>query len=186
MRKAIERFRLFSPFLVVFIPSAYILFFFLPWNELKNILPLPVFLQIQRFVIPFVAISSWLFFPALLTLKHPITGNSFWFVIRAIMLSLGIPFCCIFSYASLLHSIPETIYNSVQFDNHKYYLTVTVNDFVTYDVYKCNEKDLECEIVFHELGERSISSTELTLNPDSKAIDVYRDGQKRYTIEGVP
>ncbi len=186
MRKAIERFRQLSLFLVVFIPFAFILYFFLPWNELKSILPLPVFLQIQRFVIPFIAISSWLFFPALLTLKHPITGNSFWFAIRAIMLSLGIPFCCIFSYASLLRSAPETIYNSAQLDNYKYYLAVTVDDFVTYDVYKCNEKDLDCKVVFHELGEKSITSTTLTVNQSLKTIDVYRNGQVIFTVESTP
>ena len=186
MRKVIESFRQLSLFLVIFIPSTFILFIFIPWNELKDVLPLPVFLQVHSFVIIFISISSWLFFPALLTIKHPITRNSFWLVIRAAVLSLGIPFCCLFSYASLLHSVPETIYNSAQLDDHKYYLTITVDDFVTYDVYRCNEKDLECEVVFHDLGERSVTSTKLTANQSLKTIDVYRNGQIIYTVESKP
>jgi hypothetical protein len=100
--------------------------------------------------------------------------------------SLGILFCCIFNYASLLQSVPETIYHSAQLDNHKYYLTITVDDFVTYDIYKCNEKDLDCKVIFHELGERSISSTALTVNQSLKTIDVFRNGQIIYTVESTP
>jgi hypothetical protein len=186
MAKAIERFRHLSLFVVIVIPLVFIFLFVFPWEQLKNIVPLPIFLRLRETLITTIAISSWIFFPALLTVKLPNSGNLFWSKIRAVVFSLGIPFYCLFSYAILLHSIPEKIYNSAQLGNHNYYLTITVDDFVTYDVYKCNENDLECEVVFYELGERSLTPTALTVNQCLKTIDVYRNGQIIYTVESTP
>jgi hypothetical protein len=186
MEKAIERFRHLSLFVVIVIPSIFILYFIFPWGELKSLLPLPVFLQLQRILMPTIAISSWIFFPALWNVKLPNLGNIPWFLIRAVILSLGIPFCCIFSYAFLLHGVPETIYNSVQINNHNYYLTITLDDFVDYAVYQCNEKDLECKVIFHELGERSTTSTALVVNQKAKEVDVYRDGRLIYVARPEP
>jgi hypothetical protein len=57
---------------------------------------------------------------------------------------------------------------------------------VTYDVYTCNEKDLECEIVFHQEGDRRIMPTALTVNKDLRVIDVYMNGEKIHTIDSMP
>jgi hypothetical protein len=186
MEKAIGRFRQLSLFIVIVIPFIFILYFIFPWGEFKSILPLPIFLRLQRILLPALAISSWIFFPALWVIKLPNPGYIPWLTIRAVVFSLGIPFCCIFSYAILLHIVPETIYNSAQLGSHNYHLTITVDDFVSYAVYKCNEKDLECEIIFDESGERSITSTALTVNQSLKVIDVYQNGQLIFSEKPEP
>jgi hypothetical protein len=185
MKKTLFHFRQISLIIIFVIPSILILYFFLPWREFRNVLPLPVFLNFQRVFILTVAISTWIFFPALLAVNLPSTGQFYWRIMRRIVFALGIPFCCILSYANLSCS-PESIYNSAQLDNHKYYLTATLCEFATYDVYKCNEKKLECDGIFHEFGERSITSTELVVNQDSREIDVYRNGYLIYTIIPEP
>lgn len=186
MEKAIERFRQLIFFTGMGIPAILPLYVLLR-EELRSILPLPIFLQFQRILLPTIAISFWVFlFPALLTLKSPNSGHVAWFVIRSVGLLLGIPFFCIFSYGIFLHGAPETIYNSAQLDNHHYHLTGTVDDFVTYEVYRCNEKDLECEIIFHDSGGTSITSPVLVVNRDSKEIGVYRDERLIYRIKSEP
>jgi hypothetical protein len=186
MAKTIERFRQLSLLVTFVIPLVFIFLFFAPWQQIEAIIPLPIFLRLRESLVMTLAIGSWIFFPALLTIKLPTSRHLLWLTVRAIVLALGIPFYCFFSYAILLYSIPEKIYNSAQSGNHNYYLTVTVADFVTYDVYTCNEKDLECEIVFHQEGDRRIMPTALTVNKDLRVIDVYMNGEKIHTIDSMP
>jgi len=186
MAKIIERFRQLSLFVIVAIPLVFIFLFAAPWQQLETIIPLPIFLRLRESLLMTLAIGSWIFFPALLAIEIPTSRHLLWLMVRAIVLVLGIPFYCFFSYAILLHSIPEKIYHSAQYDAHNYYLTVTVDDFVTYDVYKCNEKDLECEVVFHQLGDRRVLPTALTVNKDLRVIDVHLNGKRIHTIGSTP
>jgi hypothetical protein len=186
MAKIIERIKQLSPFVIVATPLLFIFLFFAPWQQLESIIPLPIFLRLRESLYMTLAIGAWIFFPALFFIKTPTSRPLEWFLVRVIVLVLLIPFYCLFSYAILFRGVPEKIYNSAQYGTHNYYLTVTVDDFVTYDVYKCNEKDLGCEVVFNELGNGDLWPTALIVNKDLGVIDVYLHGSKTRSIVITP
>jgi hypothetical protein len=86
---------------------------------------------------------------------------------------IGIPMCFIFSIFAL--SLPERITNSVQLDNHHYYLTESIgfgDQLMNYNFIKCDEKDLECKDLFQFTAESWVKSVAVIIDHSKQEINI--------------
>jgi hypothetical protein len=160
------------------------------WEFFRNVFPLPLYLQIVSILDATAAFSSYLFFPALFAfcflptsrVQRPYRG-----IILLIGTLLGIPMCCCFSVrAAMVH---ESILNSAQLDQHHYYLTVQIafgNQSRYYTFFKCNEKDLECEMIYDLDGGSFAPPEALIVDPGAHEINFYRGAGLVYTYGPHP
>jgi hypothetical protein len=121
---------------------------------LQDVIAFPVYMQLKTDLTLALVCGSVLFFFALmgLGLSIPYSTKK---ISRSIMLAIGplisIPMFCIFAFLAVS---PDLLIGSAKLDNNHYYVTVPTEFGDMWDdhlLYKCNEKDLECKIIFNEL-----------------------------------
>ena len=155
-----------------------VIFFVLSTQDnVKGFFPLPIFLQIQQIALPVIAISAWIFIPALFIVSTFIPEGRD--IHRTVFLTtgslVGIPFCCLFSYLAL--NLPETIFNSVQLGNYRYHFTVAAafsDPWTIYTVYKCDVHDRNCETIYDDVGGASANPTYLDVDEATNQIHIFR------------
>jgi len=188
MEKIFWYIRRISLFAVTVIPTLVILYFLLfYWEGLKNVLPLPLFLQVNRVLLPVASIGLWVFFPALLIVVLSISQKqrNYQPLLLLTGFLIGIPLCLILSYSALC--LPETIFNSAQLDNQNYYLTTgaAISDpWTIYRLYECNQNDLNCKTIYEDVSGAGIDSTNLIVDEYTKEVHFFR-GAILYYSHGV-
>ena len=116
-------------------------------------LPFPRNLEVSHALVMTIAIGSIIYWLALLLLRlsapknNRLTSRD---VILFIGTLVGIPMFCVFSVSAL--TLPEEITSAIQL-GHAHFYASELGQFgdqtINYYFYKCNERDLECETIFH-------------------------------------
>jgi hypothetical protein len=154
MNKIIRIIQRISLFVLLIVPILAILdLVFERIGLIRDIFPFPTYLKVSHTLLVTIECGSITIFPALLVLGLLALKSSRLSLRNTILLFSGTIFgvltCCIFSVPAL--TLPEEITSSVQLNHHHYYATVLGqfgDQWVNYYLYKCNEKDLECDNIY--------------------------------------
>ncbi len=160
----------------IMLVSAIIYTILLWWGISQPFFPLPVYLQAIRILRPTVAIGLYAFFFAMdvLLLLAFIRKKFTWrnTILFLTSIWIAIPLCCVCSGQALI-IYPETILDSVKLDHNHFYATTTGGDYMSYYLLKCNERDFECERIFHDGGGRFIGTAALLVDNDKHEIHYF-------------
>ena len=159
----------------------YILFF---RETLFNVIPLPKYFQYQNTFLVVVAVGMFFF---LLSLMIVFLLNQDARLIWKILIVLGAVFAnpcfCLTSYTAT--SLPETIFSSAEVDHNRYYVTAhtSIGDtWIFYNIYKCNQDDLSCEISDSETGGSSADPVKLIVDETTDEIYYFRGRSSAFLI----
>jgi hypothetical protein len=111
----------------------------------------PVYMQLKTDLTLALVCGSVLFFFALFGLGLSIPDSAKNNIMLTIGALISFPMFCIFAFLAVS---PDLLIGSAKLDNNHYYVTVpTEFGDMWHDhlLYKCNEKDLECKIIFDDL-----------------------------------
>lgn len=174
MNKIIERIRHINPFFCVALVILLTAGYFVLLHYFENLLPLPVFVNTKRIYLIILAIG----FIALLLL---LAVSKYSVIVRVVLLIFATPFCCLFSYAAI--DFPEEILASADLGSYRYHITMEGmidEPRAIYITYRCNESNLECEIIY---SETSCCVDEIAIITDEKLNEVHivRNGNLEYT-----
>jgi hypothetical protein len=124
------------------------------WDFLQNVIPFPLYMQFKTNLTLSLVCGSVLFFFALMGLGLSIPYSKK-LISRSILLVIGvligIPMFCIFGFSAVS---PDLLIGSAKLGNNHYYVTVPTefgDMWVDHWLHKCNEKDMECKIIFKEV-----------------------------------
>ena len=178
MEKIYPIIRRISFYIVAIMPILAVTYFLLlRFGLIRDSIPLPIYLQVTHVLTPMITFGSYLFFLSIIVLSLSVSEKNR-SLFQRIILSIGTLFsffiCYMYSYITL--SYPEKIHNSAELDKTHYYLTVQHlfgEIFTNYNLYKCNEKDLDCENLFDHLGGPLIEPSALIVDQSTKEIRVY-------------
>ena len=181
MRKIIESVGKISKFLAIpYAIFAIAYFAFLLYFEKS--LPLPLSIQIENIYVRLLAVGFFILIPGLLI-------SNLSKVFRILIFFLAIPFCCVFSYILLLEfPIKETL-RTVDFDNHRYYITVEseiAKPHTIYKTYKCDKNGLHCQVVFNYRSGSTVDDVDFVVNENKTALHVLQRGVLVYTHGAKP
>ena len=115
MSKVIRLIKNISSFILVFVTTflvGYTLFI-----SCKDIIPLPVYIEVRRIYTTVLTIIIIVSFPVLAV-------SSFSRIFRILFSLLLIPFCCFFSFISI--NMPEKILNTTKLERYYYHILIKV------------------------------------------------------------
>ncbi len=183
-------FQRISIFIVVIVPVLAMLYFIL-WQEIiRDVFPLPVSIRVINILGPLLVGGSLLFWLASVTLgasalkkKNPtIWGIT---IFSATILSVSM-----FFISSIGALSPKILSSSGEMNNHHYYAVVQiqVGDMnVPHSLYKCNEKDMDCTVIFEEVaGGFNSYPTQLIVDQRADEIHFFMGRWLQYTDGPIP
>ncbi len=161
----------------------WVFYMFLFMNDgLQNAIPLPVFLQIRRILLPTVAIGSLVFLLAVFCVSMFIVRSSYRTVFLFAGFLVGIFVFCFLCYSTLF--LPETIIDTVQMDEQHYHLTVagSVSDRYKMNtrVYKCPRSDLTCATIYETTD--GMTPRYLVVDDTHKEIHMFWRSELQYSF----
>lgn len=190
MKKFLPLIERISMVIVVILPVLAIPYFiYLRWGSFHNDFPLPVYIKISNILTPSIAVCVFIFWLALFMLRLSVTetkGITSRDVILLVGTLIGIPMCFVFSILALS---PEILSSSAQLGTNHYYVIIqhAIGDHnFGHGLYKCNEKDFECKMIYQEVVSSAIYPTQLIVDQHAHEIHFFLGRWLEYTDGPYP
>ena len=164
-------------------------FIYLRWGSFHDDFPLPVYLQVTNILTPSITAFVYIFWFALIVFRlsvPAIKGITSRDVILLVGTLTGIPMCFVFSTLALS---PEILSSSAKLGTNHYYVIIqhAVGDHnFGHGLYKCNEKDLECKMIYQEVVSSAIYPTQLIVDQHTNETHFFLGRWLKYTDGTFP